>query len=146
VENYRNYKSNLTTLKLAQADFSDLQNMVKDAKANQSNERVIEMDYTLRRSERELNMITSEVRKYRQTLVDLAGVDAVAKLDKQMDEENLAMDPSVEEAIKEQVNAPGDVVPVDAMKPTQADTADASKEGSAKSKVAAGDTSKGLPK
>lgn len=101
VDHYRNYRKEMTNLRLAEADLTALQTMVRETRSTQSPSTAIEMEYTLRKAQREINGITEDVRKYRQNLNDLAGGDAVAKLDKQLDEEQLAMDPAIEEAQKE---------------------------------------------
>jgi len=93
VENYRNYKKVVVNLRTANNDLSDLQNMVKDAKAK-DNAQSIEMEYTLRKAQRDIDSICEDVKKYRQGLVDLAGNEAVAKLDKQVEEEQSRLDPT----------------------------------------------------
>lgn len=99
VENFRNYKKNMSQLKIAETDLIDLQTMARDLKMEPSEQ--IKTEYTLRKAQREISGIMEDARKYRQSLVDLAGGDAVAKLDKQMDEEHVAIDPALAEAQKE---------------------------------------------
>jgi hypothetical protein len=110
-------------LKEAETDLSDLQNMVRESDPNKA----VENAYTLKKAQRDINMITEDVRKYRQFLVDLAGPDALAKLDKQMDQEQLAIDPALAEAQKEQMGAtePAEAqsASTDAVKDDQAATA-----------------------
>lgn len=99
VENYRCYKKHMNQLKMAETDLVDLQNMARDAKMAPSEQ--IKTEYTLRKAQREITGIMDDVRKFRQSLTDLAGGDAIAKLDKQMDEEHIAIDPALAEAQKE---------------------------------------------
>lgn len=101
VESYRCYRKELSSLKLAEADLTEMQNMVRDTRSTQSAPAALEMEYTLRKAQRDINAVTEDVRKYRQSLTDLAGADAVAKLDKQFDDEQLAIDPAIAEAQKE---------------------------------------------
>lgn len=87
VENYRNYKKTMTVLAKSLADLQDLQNMVAEARAGQDAAKQVEMEYTIRRAQRDVEAVSEDVKRFRQGLVDLAGTDAVAKLDKQLDEE-----------------------------------------------------------
>lgn len=88
VENYRNYKKSMSSMSTATNDLQDLQKMVAEARAAQDAPRQLEMEYTLRKAQRELDEIAADVRRYRQSLVDLAGSDSVAKLDNQLVAEN----------------------------------------------------------
>jgi hypothetical protein len=102
VENYRSYKKTLNTVDKASTDLSDLQNMVADARSGQDAAKQVEMEYTIRKAQREVDALGDDVKKYRQSLVDLAGNDAVAKLDKQIDDERLAL--------QQQTSAPTPIV------------------------------------
>lgn len=84
-ESYRNYKKYFNALNSADQDQRDLQKMLSDARAGQDASKQLEMEYTLRKGQRDIEMIGSDVKHYRQSLVDLAGPEAVAKLDTQMD-------------------------------------------------------------
>ncbi len=95
VENYRNYKKTLATQQKAVGDFQDLQNMVVAARSGQDATKQVEMEYTLKRAQRDLDETADDLRKYRQSLFDLAGPDAVASLDKQIEEENNRIDAAV---------------------------------------------------
>jgi hypothetical protein len=99
VENYRNYKKVTTNLRTANADLTDLQSMVKDAKSK-DNAQSIEMEYTLRKAQRDIDSINEDVKKYRQGLADLAGAEAIDKLDKQLQEEQDRLDPGAQVADK----------------------------------------------
>ncbi|SRR5579875_153 len=87
VENFRNYKKTVTTLNRATTDLQDMQGMVAEARAGQDTSKQLEMEYTLRKQQRDVDAIQEDLRRYRQSMVDLAGPDAVAKLDKQIEEE-----------------------------------------------------------
>jgi hypothetical protein len=91
VDNYRNYKKMITNADRADADLVELKQMVSEAKMGQDPAKQVEMDYTVKRAERELQSYMDDVKKYRQSLVDLAGTEAVAKLDKQVGDEQLAL-------------------------------------------------------
>jgi hypothetical protein len=90
VKEYRNYKKHTNTYGRALTDFQDLQAMVASTRATQDAAKQVDMEYTLRKAQRDLDAIMDDARLNRQSLVDLAGSDAVAKLDKQIaDEQNL---------------------------------------------------------
>lgn len=88
---YRDYKKDITSLERASVDLQDLQGMVAEARGNQDAAKQIEMEYTLRKARREIEKETVEVRRKRQELVDLAGDDAVASLDHELQEEREAI-------------------------------------------------------
>jgi hypothetical protein len=81
---YRDYKKRFVSLSRASTDLQDLQAMGADARAGQDPAKQLEIDYTLRKQQRDIDEISDDVRRYRQTLLDLAGPDSVAKLDKQI--------------------------------------------------------------
>jgi hypothetical protein len=81
---YRDYKKRFVSLSRASSDLQDLQAMAADARAGQDASKQLEMDYVLRKQQRDIDEISDDVRRYRQTLLDLAGPDSVAKLDKQI--------------------------------------------------------------
>lgn len=91
VENFRSYKKTINNVDKATTDLQDLQNMVADARSGQDAAKQVEMEYTIRKAQREVDALGDDVKKFRQSLVDLAGGDAVAKLDKQIDEERIAL-------------------------------------------------------
>ncbi len=84
---YRQYKKSSNTLSRAADDLQDLQNMVGEAKAGQDASKQLEMEYTLRKQQRDMDAVADDLQHHRQNLVDLSGPEAVAKLDKQMVEE-----------------------------------------------------------
>lgn len=92
VEAYRNYKKEMAVMAKSLTDLQDLQNMVTEARSGQDAAKQVEMEYTIRKAQRDVEAATEDVKKYRQGLVDLAGVEAVAKLDKQLDEEQARLD------------------------------------------------------
>ncbi len=95
VESYRNYKGQHTHVYKANSDFEDLKAMVKDAGGDKSAAEQVEMNYTLRKAERELDKEGASLNKFRQQLVDLAGADAVVKLDKDIDDEFKKLHPEL---------------------------------------------------
>lgn len=87
VENYRDYKKEMTRYEAAQKDFEDLQSMVAQSNATVDAAKAIEMEYTLRKAKRDIEALGENIRRERQGLVDLGGPDAVAKLDEQLSQE-----------------------------------------------------------
>ncbi len=92
VDNYRNYKRDMITLSRSLTDLSDLQAMISEARATQDAAKQIEMEYTLRKAQRDVDGVANNVKHHRQSLIDLSGAEAVAKLDKQLDEEQKAVE------------------------------------------------------
>ncbi len=84
VENYRDYKKEQTAFESAQQDFNDLQRMVAESNITVDPAKAIEMEYTLRKAKRDIEALGENIRRERQSLVDLAGADAVSKLDQQL--------------------------------------------------------------
>jgi hypothetical protein len=85
---YREYKKNTTSLERAVTDLQDLKAMVADAHGGQDGAKQLEMEYTLRKQQRDIDSVAEDVRRDRQSLIDLAGGEAVEKLDKQLAEEH----------------------------------------------------------
>lgn len=92
VASFRDYKKELISMDRASLDLQDLQSMVAEARGGQDAAKQVEMEYTLRKARREIEKEMENVRRHRQELADLAGGDAVAKLDKEMEEVKLALD------------------------------------------------------
>jgi hypothetical protein len=92
VENFHEYKKNRTNVDRGYADYQDLQNMVSDARAGQDPAKQIEMEYTLRKARRDIDALNDDVRRTRQSLVDLAGAESIDRLDKQVQIENDKVD------------------------------------------------------
>jgi hypothetical protein len=92
VASYRDYKKENTSLARASNDFTDLKAMVAEARQGQSPTTQIEMEYTLRKAKRDIDEKLEQARLYRQQLTDLAGADAVAKLDKDMLDEHATVE------------------------------------------------------
>ena len=87
VGHYRDYKLQHKKLNNANEDFEDLKRMVGEASAAGSASQQIEMQYTLKKAQREINEIGGQLGKFRQHLVDLSGQTAVEKLDESIDKE-----------------------------------------------------------
>lgn len=107
VDKFREYKKHVVSLNRASIDLVDLKAMVSDARAGQDAAKQVEMDYTLRKQQRDIDTVAEEVRRFRLALVDLAGPEAVDKLDRQLAEEQnkVAQATNVEPAKDEQLNA-----------------------------------------
>ncbi len=88
VENYYNYKKYRNALSRANIDSLDLQAMVKEAAAKTDTGKRAEMDYILRKQDREIEALKEDLHNTKLYLVDLAGEQAIAKLDQQIEIEN----------------------------------------------------------
>ncbi len=86
VSDYRDYKLQHKKLMSANGDFEELKKMVSEASAGGASQQ-IEMQYTLKKAQREITDIGGQLGKYRQLLIDLSGQDAVEKLDASIDKE-----------------------------------------------------------
>lgn len=87
VDYFRNYKKTMAAMQKANTDLQDLQAMVSEARSGQDASKQLEMEYTLRRQQRDVDGVIEDLRRYRQGLVDLSGPEAVAKLDQQIQDE-----------------------------------------------------------
>jgi len=129
VASYRDYKKFFVSLSRASNDLQDLQAMAAEARGGQDAAKQLEMDYTLRKAQRDIDQISDDVRRNRSNLIDLAGGEAVAKLDKQIIWENTQVDQGQTAAPDKASDAPvADATTGDA--PRKVDTApdaDASK-------------------
>lgn len=76
VDHYRDYKKNMVGIQRATADFEDLKAMAAESTA-----RPLETEYTLRKQKRDIDSLADDVHRYRSNLIDLAGSEAVDKLD-----------------------------------------------------------------
>ena len=61
--------------------------MMKDARAGQDAAKQLEMEYTVRKAQRDMISISDDIHRYRQSLTDMAGPEAVDKLDKDVQSE-----------------------------------------------------------
>ncbi len=91
VASYRDYKKEQATVFRASADLQDLQAMVAESRHTQDPAKQIDMEYTLRKAKRDIEEKSEQSRLYRQQLADLAGVQAIDKLDKEMEDERNAI-------------------------------------------------------
>lgn len=87
VDNYRQYKKNIVGLNRATTDFEDLNNMMKDARAGQDAAKQLDMEYTVRKAQRDVIAISDDIHRFRQGLIDMSGAEAVDKLDQSIQEE-----------------------------------------------------------
>lgn len=90
VDNYRCYKKNVLHMSRATTDLEELRNMAGMAAKSPAQE--LEMQYTLRKAQRDIDGLVDDVHRYRQNLIDMAGSDAVCKLDNQVKEEMQKLD------------------------------------------------------
>lgn len=91
VTEYRRYRHNRNEFERANRDLEDLKAMVASAHRTADPAKQIDMEYTIRKAQRDVDRIVDEARLHRSQLVDLAGSDAVARLDGQMEEETVAL-------------------------------------------------------
>lgn len=90
---YRTYKAQHKSLYRANADLEDLKALAPEAKKDGAKE--FEIQYTLKKQQRDIEFIASELNKSRQDLLDMAGNDAVAKLDTSIDDEFKRLHPEL---------------------------------------------------
>lgn len=89
-ETYRDYKKYVRRIDRSQSITADLQNMIQDARAGQDAAKQIEMEYTLAKSKGDIEEAVYDARRYRQSLIDLAGAEAVNRLDQALQDQMLA--------------------------------------------------------
>ncbi len=104
VDNYRSYKKNMLSLTRASSDLQDLQGMVADARSGQDAAKQLEMEYTLRKAQRDVDSINEDIKRFRQGLIDLSGSEAVARLDKEMVVEQASLDQTTPSGDPKQAN------------------------------------------
>lgn len=92
VDQYRCYKKFTVSMDRAATDLEDLRNMAKDARVGQDAAKQLEMEYTLRKAQRDIDEKVEDVHRYRQNLMDIAGPEAIAKLDTQIKSEMQQLD------------------------------------------------------
>ncbi len=103
VGDYRDYKLQHKKLVSANGDFEELKKMVSEASAGSSSQQ-IEMQYTLKKAQREITDIGGQLGKYRQHLIDLSGQDAVEKLDASIDKEFQGSAPTTQLADEKKID------------------------------------------
>lgn len=86
VANYREYKKFLSSFERANKDLGDLQSMAAEI-ASKSPASAFELEYTLRKQKRDIEDLVADVKLHKQQLMDLAGAEAVDKLDQRLCEE-----------------------------------------------------------
>jgi len=89
VVNYRNYKRDVSALVKASSDLQDLQQMVQETRSRQDSASQIQAEYWLRKAQRDADFMADDAKRDRQQLVDLAGGEAVGKLDKDIGVEQM---------------------------------------------------------
>ncbi len=94
VASYRDYKKEQSAVLRANADLADLQAMVAEAPRNDP-AKAIDMEYTLRKQKRDIEEKSEQLRLFRQQLTDLAGAEAIDKLDTEFISERNAIANSV---------------------------------------------------
>ncbi|MBX9950805.1 MAG: hypothetical protein K2Y39_16665 [Candidatus Obscuribacterales bacterium] len=88
-EYYRDYKFRVRSIDTTQVRAQKLQNLVKETRIGQDAVKQIEMEYWLDRVRTEIEEAVYVARRYRQSLVDLAGAEAVYKLDQDLQDQLL---------------------------------------------------------
>lgn len=85
VNAYKDYKLSLSACERRANILAKLQGTVNDVRAGQTPVQQIELEGVLMRYKADVEEETEKVARYRQSLVDLSGAEAVAKLDKQLE-------------------------------------------------------------
>lgn len=86
-EHYRDYKFRVKSIDYAQARTMKLQNLIQDARAGQDAIKQIEMEYWMDKAKTDIEEAVYIARRYRQSLIDIAGIEAVDKLDQSFQEQ-----------------------------------------------------------
>lgn len=130
---YRTYKAQHKSLYRANADLEDLKALAPEAKKDGAKE--FEIQYTLKKQHRDIEFLGSELNKTRQDLLDLAGNDAVAKLDGSIDDEFKRIHPELAPAVVAGEQEAPAVAPIaEPQSNASANTQVAAKEGDKESK------------
>lgn len=85
VDRYHDYKMSLNALERSSNILAKLQGTVNDVRSAQTAVQQIELENILMRTQADIDGDKEKVARYRQSLVDLSGAEAVAKLDKQLE-------------------------------------------------------------
>lgn len=88
---YRKYRKCRSDFDRSNRDLEDLRMMVAQARSGQDPSKQIEMEYTIRKAQRDVENVSDEAGMHRQSLADLAGPDALSKLDSEMEQEVVAL-------------------------------------------------------
>ncbi len=107
VEDYRTYKKHHLQLHKANSDFEDFKAVAAEGRKTEDRAKQLDIEYTLRRQQRDIDSIGFDLSKVRQGLVDKAGQEAVAKLDQQIDEEFQKLHPELAPQNNPQENVAG---------------------------------------
>lgn len=113
VDLYRDYKIKHKSLYKANADFEDLKSLATGAKRDGAKE--FEIQYTLRRQQRDIEEIGNQLASKRRSLCDMAGRDAVEKLDASIDDEFKLLHPELAPTIA----TPGSTEPLPVVSPEE---------------------------
>ncbi len=89
-ETYRDYKFHVRGIDTAQVRALKLQNMIQDARSGQDAAQQIQMEYWGDRAKADIEEAVYMARRYRHSLIDLSGIEAVCKLDQAFEEQFLA--------------------------------------------------------
>ncbi|MGD9681469.1 MAG: hypothetical protein AB7W16_09815 [Candidatus Obscuribacterales bacterium] len=95
VSKFRDYKRVHTTLLTANSDFEHLKRMAAATRGSQDSAKQIEIEYTLKKQQRDIEDVGSQLSMLRQGLIDMAGAGAVQKLDGEIDEELKKLHPEI---------------------------------------------------
>jgi len=91
VDHYRNYRRSLDEYEVARIDLHELQDLVAQAGSGWGAADQIQFEYTIRKSRREARSCAEKAALHRLHLSDLAGTDAVRKLDEDIFREKEAL-------------------------------------------------------
>lgn len=85
VDNFHEYKKYVNLKDMAEHDYADLKSIVSSSWADLSVKDQVEMVYFVNKSKREIEALDFDRRRCRQAIADLSGLEAVEKLDQQID-------------------------------------------------------------
>lgn len=86
--NYYNYKKYMNAIERAHVDLADLTAMVNESRPKQDPSAKLELDYLLRKAQREIDSMQAMMDRCRRELVTLCGTEAVDKVDVLLAEES----------------------------------------------------------
>lgn len=87
VDNFHEYKKYVNLKDMAEHDYADLKGIVSSSWTDLSVKDQVEMVYFVNKSKREIEALDFDLRRCRQAIADLSGLEAVEKLDQQIDVE-----------------------------------------------------------
>jgi hypothetical protein len=128
---FHTYKKSVNQVARACTDYEDMQKMVTEARDGQDVPTQLQMEFLLRKNRREIDGLNEDARNSRDSLVTLAGAEAVDILDKQIatESEKIGQPLLPQEGIPKEEGADGKVACKAAPKRKKVPVATAKPEG-----------------